>query len=303
MERRQDKYSGENGTPRMSRVQKNQSLYNEINSKIGYEEIIPYENGAEIDLSILNTDKTRREDYQRIKEYKNLIEEDDKPNEDINYRREVKPKTFDINEALEEAKKNRKIEDDLEKKRNLKDSESVLSNLNRKYLHNKDFSEQDSDDLKELIDTITSKTLVDDIKDEEEKELLSELLATTIDIKLEQELSEKEINKLYDEKNIANNNMNKMSDDDEDDTLTGEQLENSFFTHSVELTKEDLEDDDDEAEEEENKSKEKKETNEDDEDDEEGTGLVKIIVVVAILLALILLITYFVLHQFGFSLG
>ena len=107
MERRQDKYSGENGTPRMSRVQKNQSLYNEINSKIGYEEIIPYENGAEIDLSILNTDKTRREDYQRIKEYKNLIEEDDKPNEDINYRREVKPKTFDINEALEEAKRNR----------------------------------------------------------------------------------------------------------------------------------------------------------------------------------------------------
>jgi hypothetical protein len=301
MERRQDKYSGENGTPRMSRVQKNQSLYNEINSKIGYEEIIPYENGAEIDLSILNTDKTRREDYQRIKEYKNLIEEDDKPNEDINYRREVKPKTFDINEALEEAKRNRKIEDDLEKKRNLKDSESVLSNLNRKYLHNKDFSEQDSDDLKELIDTITSKTLVDDIKDEEEKELLSELLATTIDIKLEQELSEKEINKLYDEKNIANNNMNKMSDDDEDDTLTGEQLENSFFTHSVELTKEDLEDDDDEDEE--NKSKDNKETSEDDEDDEEGTGLVKIIVVVAILLALILLITYFVLHQFGFSLG
>ena len=302
MERRQDRYSGENGTPRMSRVQKNQSLYNEINSKIGYEEIIPYENGAEIDLSILNTDKTRREDYQRIKEYKNLIEEDDKPNVEINYKRDVKPKTFDINEALEEAKRNRKIEDDLEKKRNLKDSESVLSNLNRKYLHNKDFSEQDSDDLKELIDTITSKTLVDDIKDEEEKELLSELLATTIDIKLEQELSEKEINKLYDEKNTANNNMNKMSDDSEDDTFTGEQLENSFFTHSVELTKEDLEDDDDEEKETQvAKIKEEKEVEEDD--DEEGTGLVKIIVVVAILLALILLITYFVLHQFGFSLG
>jgi len=302
MERRQDRYSGENGTPRMSRVQKNQSLYNEINSKIGYEEIIPYENGAEIDLSILNTDKTRREDYQRIKEYKNLIEDDDKPSEDVIFRREVKPKTFDINEALEEAKRNRKIEDDLEKKRNLKDSESVLSNLNRKYLHNKDFSEQDSDDLKELIDTITSKTLVDDIKDEEEKELLSELLATTIDIKLEQELSEKEINKLYDEKNIANNNMNKISDDSEDDTLTGEQLENSFFTHSVELTKEDLEEDDEEEEEKQiTKPKEEKETDEDDE--EEGTGLVKIIIVVAILLALILLITYFVLHQFGFSLG
>ena len=84
--------------------------------------------------------------------------------------------------------------------------------MNRKYLHNKDFSDQDSDDLKELIDTITSKTLVDDIKDEEEKELLSELLATTIDIKLEQELSEKEINKLYDEKNVVNNNLDKFND-------------------------------------------------------------------------------------------
>ena len=107
MERRQDKYSEENGSRRMSRVQKNQSLYNEINSKIGYEEIIPYETGAEIDLSVLNADRTRREDYQRIKDYKGLMEEDEKPNIDINYRREVKPKTFDINEALEEAKRNR----------------------------------------------------------------------------------------------------------------------------------------------------------------------------------------------------
>ena len=147
MEKRQEKNNDEVVTTRKSRVEKNQALYSEVNSKIGFEEVTVYEPGAAIDLSKLNEERPRREDYQKIKEYKNLIEDDNKEKvEEV--KKENKPKNFDINEVLEEAKKNRKNEDELEKKRNLSEDESVLSNLNRKYLHSKNFYENDSDELK-----------------------------------------------------------------------------------------------------------------------------------------------------------
>ena len=294
MERRQDRYSSEeSSTPKMTRVRKNQSLYSELNNKIGYEEITSFDSGTEIDLSALNKDRPRREEYQKIKEYKSIMDNDDEEIERKVYRTESKPKVFDINEALDEAKRNRKEDDELEKKRKLSGDESVLSSLNKKYLHNKDFTEQDSEELTDLINTITSKTLVDDVSDTEEGELLSDLLATTIDIKLEQELSNEEINKLYGENTLSEKDLKKdeieeISEDtlDEtlDETLDTSKLDNSFFTHSVELKKEDLLDDEEDK----------------DDDEEEGAGLGKIIIIVVIILAIILLLTYLALKIFGF---
>ncbi len=131
--------------------------------------------------------------------------------------------------------------------------------------------------------------MVDDVKDTEEQELLSDLLATTIDIKLEQELSNEEINKLYGE-----NTLDKIeaSDDLDEtfntDTISTEQLENSFFTHSVELKKDDLVDED------------SKEEQDEDEDEEDDTGIGKIIIIVIISLSILLLITFLLLKFFGF---
>ena len=290
MEKRQDKYDDNNSSRKMSRTERHQALYNEINSKIGYGDVSSYEPGTKIDLSTINMDRPNREEYKKIKEYKNIMDNED-DSHDIEIKREpAKVKSFDINAALEEAKKNRKNEDELEKKRKLSDSDSVLSSLNKKYLHTKDFSEEDDGELKELIDTITTKTMIDDIKDEDEKELLSELLATTIDIKLEQELSNDEINKLYSSDEEENTNV-ELTDEYEElntDTDITDKLDNSFFTHSVELKKDDLITDDNYDE---------------DEEDEEGSNhsLIKIIAVVLVILALVLLVTYFVLKQIGFS--
>ena len=269
MEKRSDRYNqSQDVTQINSRVKKNKYLYDELNSKIGYEEISVANTDTQIDLSSLNLEKPNREDYQKIKEYKTLLQ-DNNTNKVEMEKKETKPKVFDINKVLEEAKKNRKEEDELEKKRNLKEEDyNVLSSLNKKYLHKKDFSEKDSDELKELIDTITSKTLVNDIKDEEEKELLSELLATTIDVKLEKELSTTEINSLYE---------NKESSVDDD---------NSFYTHSMELNKEDLVD----------------ETEEDNENVDisgrKNNGL-KVFIIIIILLTLIMIVVYFLLKHFG----
>ena len=118
--------------------------------------------------------------------------------------------------------------------------------------------------------------------------MLSDLLATTIDIKLEKELSNEDINKLYDkeEKNLEAADDNIEADD---------KIENSFFTHSVKLSRDDLETEEKEYEDE--------ETEEDDEDEEDiGNGsTLKIILISAFLLVLVLVITYFVLKLFGIS--
>jgi len=226
MDRRSDKYEN-NETPQEtnSRVKKNRLLYEEINSKIGYEEISNFESNTEIDLSSLNVDNPSRADYQKIKEYKELLGAS-KEEKIESVEREFKPKTFDINLVLEEAKKNREI-DDLEQKRNLKDEEySVLSNLNKKYLYKKDFNEEDEEELKELIDTVTNLEIQDTL---DEKDLLSELLATTVDIKLESELSPEELKALY-----------THQDSQTEDEIEIKELENTFYTKSMELTKEDL---------------------------------------------------------------
>ena len=278
MDRRSDRYNEDESTNKVvrSRVAKNTSLYDDINSKISYEEIPTYEANSEINLSSLDMNNLKRSDYQKVKCFKELIDTDDEEKE-VKQVSETKTKNYDINKVLEEAKKNRKL-DELEEKRSLKEEDyNVLNNLNKKYLHQKGFTEEDNEELKELIDTITSKTMVDDIKDEEEKELLSELLATTIDIKLESELSKTQIQELADER----------LEQESEDT-------NSFYSKSLDLSNEDLMDDK-EAEVE----IEKENNNEDLIDIGEETNIGKIIFISIILLIIVLVVVYFVLKFLG----
>lgn len=278
MDKRSDRYNDDETTNKVvrSRVAKNTSLYDDINSKISYEEIPTYETNSEINLSSLDMNNLKRSDYQKVKNFKELIDTDDETKE-VKQVSETKAKDYDINKVLEEAKKNRKL-DELEEKRSLKEEDyNVLNNLNKKYLHQKGFTEEDNEELKELIDTITSKTMVDDIKDEEEKELLSELLATTIDIKLESELSKTQIQELADER----------LEQESEDT-------NSFYSKSLDLSNEDLMDDK-EAEVE----IEKENNNEDLIDIGEETNIGKIIFISIILLIIVLVVVYFILKFLG----
>ena len=178
---------------------------------------------------------------------------------------------------MEEAKKNRE-KDELEGKRSIKGEDyNILNSLNKKYLYQKGFSEEDTQELKELIDTITSETMVDDIQDEEEKELLSELLATTIDIKLEKELSKTQLEELVEE--------------EENKELTDT---NSFYSKSLELTANDLLSEDEEEKEETTEEKEKEELKE-----ENDHNTAKIVFVSLILLVIIAVVIYFILQVVG----
>lgn len=281
MQKRSDRYTDvlENEEVKNSRVNKHHALYEEINSKIGYEEIPTYSSDEQINLSSIDMENLSRSEYQRVKDFKNLLHE---PEDDTNAVQEEvksKKKNYDINKVLEEAKKNREL-DELEGKRKLKNEDyNVLNNLNKKYLHQKGFTEEDNEELKELIDTITSKTLVDDIKDEEEKELLSELLATTIDIKLESELSNEELQELTGTKEN-----------------TGLVDTNSFYSKSLELSGSDLLDS-----EEVNQTTQEEESDDNVLDVEEDRNIFKIVFISIILLIVVLIVSYFVLQFLGIS--
>ncbi|MBR4672543.1 MAG: hypothetical protein IKO78_04995 [Bacilli bacterium] len=281
MQKRSDRYTDvlENEEVKNSRVNKHHALYEEINSKIGYEEIPTYSSDEQINLSSIDMENLSRSEYQRVKDFKNLLHE---PEDDTNVVQEEvksKKKNYDINKVLEEAKKNREL-DELEGKRKLKNEDyNVLNNLNKKYLHQKGFTEEDNEELKELIDTITSKTLVDDIKDEEEKELLSELLATTIDIKLESELSNEELQELTGTKEN-----------------TGLVDTNSFYSKSLELSGSDLLDS-----EEVNQTTQEEESDDNVLDVEEDRNIFKIVFISIILLIVVLIVSYFVLQFLGIS--
>ena len=281
MQKRSDRYNeiAKEVEVKNSRVKKNHSLYDDMNNKIGFEEIPTFSSDEQINLSSLDMGNLTRSDYQRVKEYKDLLNDQEPSETQEKEEKVVKKKNYDINKVLEEAKKNREL-DESEEKRKLKGEEyNVLNNLNKKYLHQKGFTEEDNEELKELIDTITSKTLVDDIKDEEEKELLSELLATTIDIKLENELSNTQIQELADSKEIT-------------DTVDT----NSFYSKSLELSGSDLLGD-----------KESEEVPEEEEniekviDIEEDRNIFKIIFISILLLIVVLVVSYFVLQFLGVS--
>ena len=224
MERRSQKYeeNNEKSTVRPTRLMKNKYLYDDINYKIGYEEIQNLDTQTKIDLSELTNPKANtREAYQKTRDFIDQskqsieVEKQDLP---------VEEKVYDINAVLEEARKNRIKYDELEKKRKLKENNyATLADVNDKQ---SELQKQDIDEeqLTELINTITSHTLLNDIKEAEKnsevgnEEILADLLATNVDLNLEKGIAE-EFTK--------NNDIAKVDE--------------SFYTKSMDLSEQDFE--------------------------------------------------------------
>lgn len=228
MERRSVRYDvvDENENKRKSRLSKNEYLYDEINNKIGVEDIVNIDVNSKINLKEL-TNINNREDYHKVKDYKSLISTDEKK-EEIYFEKSEK-KIYDINTILADAKKNRAKYDELEKKRKLKENDYVsLASLEEKEKYKKDIDEEE---LTDLINTITSHNLLNDIKkaekelkDEEEKDLFSELLSDS---------NEAEQNSL---EGIAKEFTNYTDKNNADSDI-----DNSFYTKSLDLSQQDFE--------------------------------------------------------------
>ncbi len=210
---------------RASRSDKNKYLYDAVDKGIRYEAIDGFDNY-----------KTDLGDEKKERNRDNYMENrtNDKQNE------EDADKVFDINSVLEEAKRSREIPTEIENKRNLQNVEyNILSDLNKKYISKKEKEELEKEEIKELIDTITSRNLPKEImervnEEDDSKDLMSDLMATNTMTALDKVDLEEEI-----AKEILADQQTENDDEDEIKKEDG-RLVNSFYTRSMDLTEHDF---------------------------------------------------------------
>ena len=266
--RRMDRYQDTVDEPKVTRSNKNQELYDSIGNNTRYTSFSDVTNANAIDISSKRNSSTR-EGYHQIKEYQDVVPTPRAKKELEEFKslyKDRENKVYDINNVLEEARKNRQEKDELEEKRNLKNqSYNILSNLNKEELEKCRQERLDKvihpsdDEIRELIDTITSKTLAGDIK--AASSLLGDLMATSIMDKVEasSELSDEEIEEDSDdeaedkldvsalqEAATKEKELAKAEDDDDDEqTVDNTQTQDiEFYSRSMDLSDKDFDLDD-----------------------------------------------------------
>jgi hypothetical protein len=136
-------------------------------------------------------------------------------------------KSYDINDMLESAKQNREEPDELEIKRKLTNTQyDILSDLKLERHENKEAKEEQ---LQELINTITSKGLKQDLEEAQNKDLLIELLPTSTNTIT-----------VSSSKDILEQAQNKTAEDTLDENVD---IDHTFFSKSLEISKKELESD------------------------------------------------------------
>ena len=231
--RRMDRYKDEDTTEKLSRSNKNKDLYQNVGTNTRYTNITDVTNANAIDITNTTSEYKRREDYQKMKKYGGV--ETPKVKRDLEEFNHIYNKhenrVYDINNVLEEARKNRE-EDSLEEKRKLKNtSYNILASLNKEELEKfrqekRDRLFKDDEELRDLIDTIASKTLAGEL--EAASDLLSDLMATSIIDKkaLKETIEETEDN----------------DEDDEDDEVEEENEDDELSLSQKILDKDQIED-------------------------------------------------------------
>ena len=253
-----------------SRSTKNQELYENIGRNTKYTNFTDVTNANAFDLDAAQKNYRTREGYHQMKEYNPIMPEQPKVKKELdefNYLyQDRENKVYDINSVIEEAKKNRIKKDELEAKRKLKNtSYNILASLNpeelEKYRKEKvERTRPDEEELRDLIDTITSKTLAGEIDQATSVDLLSDLMATNMMDRVEKpekDESPKEKNEEEDEEEIEERlSLSKEILDKEqldkvnqlkDQEKTGSIMDGSdtdFYTRSMDLSDKDFEMDD-----------------------------------------------------------
>jgi len=227
------------------RLSKNKQLYEDLYTNTSYTEFNNLKSSNIVDLTQQDSEfSSRREEYQRTRKFSSALGTEDKLEKrhyDTYQKHQFideKDKDYDINLVLENAKKNRNEIDELEKKRKLRATEyDILSDLTQEKLkENKEkkkevLTKQEEEELEELIHTITSKTMRQEIDDE----LLGDLMPS----KLEDTIVTDAVDGNY-EQNDEENHSNDEKKESEDEEFDTSKIDDSFFTKSMELTKSDL---------------------------------------------------------------
>ena len=205
-------YQSESGKKRTSR---NEELYKSIYDDTDYsniEAVTSLGEANEINLAKLKEMLKSREEYQKEKDLRNIVKKERKV--EIPVVEEDTNRTYDIRDILVKAKEER-TED--HKSRSLKNTQyDILKNIHLD--SNLEELEKENQELKELIHTITSTSMVKKIK-EEDLDLFDDL-------------------KSEDDTMVGNPDIEEYVKKEEEDTK--EMMDQSFFTSSLGLNETDF---------------------------------------------------------------
>lgn len=245
---RMERYDNSNRHQVRSRTEKNQDLYNDLGKLEKYTTITDVSKIDAVELNAAKKNYRTREGYHSLKDYDLNIEKPlvRKELDEFNFLYNNEHKTYDINRVLEEAKELRE-KDNLEKKRKLHNEKYNILESSEEDLEK--FKEEtklrhkpieNEEELEELIHTITSKELREEIDKatDNTNSLLSDLMATNINEEVLKPIATKiEDNK----KENDTKKLDKIKDKTKD--LSNE-IDKSFYTKSLDLSEEDFETDD-----------------------------------------------------------
>ena len=252
---RMERYDNSNRSTVRSRTEKNQDLYNDLGKLEKYTTLTDVSKIDAVELSAAKKNYRTREGYHSLKDYDIDIEKpkERKELDEFNFLYNDEHKTYDINKVLEEAKELRE-RDSLEKKRKLHNEKYNILESSEEDLEK--FKEEtklrhkpieNEEELEELIHTITSKELREEIDKKEAESndnnsLLSDLMATNVN----EEVLKPIATKIEDSK--VEEDTKKLDKVKEKTMSLKDEIDKSFYTKSLDLSEEDFISDDEEEE-------------------------------------------------------
>jgi hypothetical protein len=257
-----------------SRSNKNQTLYQNVGRNARVANFTDVTKSNAVDITNARENYNTREGYHQIKEVDDIIQPPKvkKELDEFNYLyQDHENRVYDINSVLEEARKNRVDKDDLEEKRKLKNTNyNILAFLNKDELerYRKEKQERagkpDEEEVRSLIDTITSKTLAGEIDKATSVDLLSDLMATRVEDTVppaekdsgtdEEDKDTTSTDKLELSKEVLDEDqLNEVKNKGQEATTEDKIMkdaDNDFYTRSMDLSDKDFTDKDEDEEEE-----------------------------------------------------
>ena len=248
---RMERYDNSNRSTVRSRTEKNQDLYNDLGRLEKYTTLTDVSKIEAVELNAAKKNYRTREGYHSLKDYDIDIEKpkERKELDEFNFLYNDEHKTYDINKVLEEAKELRE-RDSLEKKRKLHNEKYNILESSEEDLEK--FKEEtklrhkpieNEEELEELIHTITSKELreeIDKAESNDNNSLLSDLMATNVN----EEVLKPIATKIEDSK--VEEDTKKLDKVKEKTMSLKDEIDKSFYTKSLDLSEEDFISDDEE---------------------------------------------------------
>ena len=250
MASRMDRYGQNTTRVSSTRSRRNKELYNNIGKNTKYTNFTDISKVDAIDLNEAKRNYQTREGYRHYKDYNEFAPPPKvkKELDDFNYLyQDHENRVYDINKILKEAREARVDYDELDKKRKLKNTNyNILASLNpeelEKYRKEKEnLTSPDEEELRDLIDTITSKTLKGEIDHATSVDLLSELMTSNLEDQVPSPESDEKLNiskDILDKETMKTAEILKPKEKTESDIL--KDMDQSFYTRSMDLSDKDF---------------------------------------------------------------